>query len=282
MDDEAGAVIGQIESGTTASDAAKASVAQIEDTISTVGELVEEVDKQNDEIARSTGTISQHVNAVQSVLTSFDEAARINEGELQGVHSKMGELEFTANAMFDSLVQAGLSPQDSAMVDIAQGFAHEAALMVEQALENGDLSEAQLFDQNYRRIDGSNPPRFLNELTGWADQNWQPMLNKAAASQSAIIAAACTDMKGFLPTHLSSMSQAPTGNLAHDTKYCRNGRIIFDGLDQKAKASSAPYMLAVYRQEGDGQNYRVVRNVYAPIHVNGRRWGDFELAYSFD
>lgn len=41
-------------------------------------------------------------------------------------------------------------------------------------------------------------------------------------------------------------------------------------------------MMAVYRQEGDGQTYQVVRNVYVPLVINGRRWGDFELAYSFD
>ena len=41
-------------------------------------------------------------------------------------------------------------------------------------------------------------------------------------------------------------------------------------------------MMAVYRQEGDGRAYKVVRNVYLPLHFAGRRWGDLELAYSFD
>ena len=77
------------------------------------------------------------------------------------------------------------------------------------------------------------------------------------------------------------MSREPTGDLAHDTKYCRNGRILFDPLDQKAKVSDAPYMMAVYRQEGDGTRYYVVRNVYVPLYINGDRWGDFEFAYSF-
>jgi len=86
-------------------------------------------------------------------------------------------------------------------------------------------------------------------------------------------------MKGFLPTHISERSRQPTGDLAHDTKYCRNGRILFGAIDRKAKESTAPYMMAVYRQEGDGRIYEVVRNVYVPLIINGRRWGDFELAY---
>ena len=58
--------------------------------------------------------------------------------------------------------------------------------------------------------------------------------------------------------------------------------MIFDPIDAKSKRSTAPYMMAVYRQEGDGKSYIVVRNVYIPLVINGRRWGDFELAYSFD
>ena len=95
------------------------------------------------------------------------------------------------------------------------------------------------------------------------------------------MAAACTDNGGHLPTHLTRHSQAPTGDLAHDTQFCRNGRIILDPIDQRAKRSQAPYMMAVYRQEGDGTTWRVVRNVYVPMFLNGRRWGDFEVAYSF-
>jgi methyl-accepting chemotaxis protein len=276
---EAATVIGRIEQGSQASGDAKASVARIENTITSVGELVEEVDKQNDVIARATGTISDHVGAVQSVLASFDEAAIRNETQLQGAHVKMEELEVTASEMFDRIVQAGLSPEDSIMVAHAQAFSRELHALTEEAIRRGDLSEDALFDRDYQSIDGSNPPRFRTRLTDWADRNWRPILDRAKQADARVRAAACTDVNGFLPTHLSEMSLAPTGDVAHDTRYCRNGRILFDGQDKKAKTSEAPYMMAVYRQEGDGRNYVVVRNIYVPLRLAGRRWGDFELAY---
>ncbi|MGB7372422.1 methyl-accepting chemotaxis protein [Erythrobacter sp.] len=282
LGEEASIVIGRIEDGARASDEAKDSVAQIEDTIASVGGLVEEVDRQNDVIARSTGTISNHVDAVQRVLTSFDTAARANEDRLQGARGRMEGLEMTASEMFDALVQAGLSPQDSAMVERAQTFAKEAVSLAEEALSRGTLSHAALFDRDYAPIAGSNPPRFRTGLSSWAETKWQHLLDAVKAKDERILAAACTDMNGFLPTHLSERSREPTGDLVHDTKYCRNGRIILEPIDRKAKASSAPYMMAVYRQEGDGQRYDVVRNVYIPLIIDGRRWGDFELAYSFD
>ena len=51
------------------------------------------------------------------------------------------------------------------------------------------------------------------------------------------------------------------------------------GLEEAAKKSKAPFFMAVYRQEGDGTNYVTVRNVYMPVVINGRRWGDVEVAY---
>lgn len=279
---EAELVIGRIEAGAKASGEAKASVARIESTMASVGSLVEEVDKQNDVIARSTGTISGHVDKVQRVLTSYDAASRKNEDRLHGAHRKMEELEITASEMFDRIVQAGLSPQDSAMVAQAQAMMQELTAHTEAALASGAITMAALFDTDYVPVPGTNPQLFRTRLTDWAHAEWRPFLDRAKVGDPRVLAAACTDMNGFLPTHLTERSRTPTGDINHDTQFCRNGRIMLEAIDRKAKVSSAPYMMAVYRQEGDGDSYVVVRNVYVPLVIGGRRWGDFELAYSFD
>jgi methyl-accepting chemotaxis protein len=279
---EAEEVIARIEAGATASGEAKASVARIESSLANVGALVEEVDKQNDVIARSTGTISGHVDKVQRVLTSFDGAARANEDRLHGAHRKMEDLEILASEMFDRIVHAGLSPEDSLMVARAQELAQELTAHTEAALAAGEIDMRRLFDTDYLPVAGTNPPLFRTALTDWAHAEWRPFLDRAKASDPRVLAAACTDMNGFLPTHLTERSRAPTGDLGHDTQFCRNGRIMLEAIDRKAKHSTAPFMMAVYRQEGDGASYVVVRNVYVPLVIGGRRWGDFELAYSLD
>ena len=277
---EAEQVIVQIESGAKSSDDARSSIARIEDTIHGVARMFDEVDRQNDQIAQATDTISDHVASVKGVLEAFDEAAIENEGKLEAAHTRMEGLEMTANTMFDCIVQAGLSPADSLMVEKAMLAAEEVAQVAEKGLADGSLTMDALFDQNYRPIEGSNPPRYRTRLMDWAHEHWRPILDRTTESDKRITATACTDMKGYLPTHLTEHSRAPTGDLAYDTKHCRNGRILFDPIDQKAKRSNAPYMMAVYRQEGDGKVYRVVRNVYVPLVIGGKRWGDLELAYA--
>lgn len=278
---EAATVIERIEAGASASNQAKASVASIEQTMSGVSELVGEVDAQNFTIAQATSMMTGNVHRVQEVIESFDRAAAENESQLEIAHGRMTDLELTASEMFDRLVHAGLSPQDSAMVELAQRHAREVEKLVEAAIAKGELSESQPFDQAYRLIEGSNPQRFRTNFTEWAHANWRFKLDAVAGSDPRIMAAACTDSQGYLPTHLTRHSATPTGDVAHDTQFCRNGRILFDPIDQRAKKSQAPYMMAVYRQEHDGKSYRVVRNVYVPMTINGRRWGDFELAYTF-
>lgn len=278
---EAASVIERIEAGASASNQAKASVASIEQTMSGVSDLVGEVDGQNFTIAQATSMMTGNVHRVQEVIESFDRAASENESQLEIAHGRMTELELTASEMFDGLVHAGLSPNDSAMVELAQRHAREVEKLVEAAIAKGEISESQPFDQAYRLIEGSNPQRFRTSFTDWAHANWRFKLDAVADSDPRIMAAACTDLQGYLPTHLTRHSQPPTGEVAHDTQFCRNGRILFDAIDQRAKRSQAPYMMAVYRQENDGKTYRVVRNVYVPVFINGRRWGDFEVAYTF-
>ena len=275
-------VVGRIQDGARASNEAKSSVARIIETIDGVGALVSEVDAQNDNIARANGTVSEHVVSIRQALDVLDQTAESSESGLRRAHRRIEELELTASAMFDSIVQAGLSPDDNAMVEQAQAAARELAEHTEAAIASGRLDPAALFDRDYRPVPGSNPPRFRTRLCDWADREWRPLLDRISESHPAVMAAACTDMAGFLPTHLTRFSQAPRGDVAHDTRFCRNGRIILDEIDRKAKASTAPFMMAVYRQENDGRTYKVVRNVYVPLVFGGRRWGDLELAYSFD
>lgn len=279
---EAGEVIGRIEAGAIASSEAKSSVSRIENTIENVGALVEEVDKQNDVIARSTTTISDHVNSVQDVLSSYDNAARTNEARLLGAHERMTDLEQTANEMFDSMVQSGLSHQDGLIVEKCIEFKSELEKITQAAIASSEVTMAQLFDTDYQPVIGSNPERYTSSLTHWANQVWRSFLDKAVAEDPHIVASVCSDQNGFLPTHLSSFSKEPTGDLAHDTAFCRNGRINFTALDKRAKKSTKPYLMAVYRHEGDGKTYQLMRNIYVPMHFGGKRWGDFEIAYTLD
>lgn len=276
---EAEHVVAEIEKGVKVRDDARKSVEKIEDTLLGVSEMVGQVDRQSEQIAGATGAISGHVDRLQRALGSFDVAARENEETLGQARERMAELEEMASVMFDRLVQAGLAPRDSEMVERARDAAEEVAALALSALEAGELDEAALFDEDYVEVPGTNPPLYRNKLSDWADANWRPILDRVKQSDSRIVATVCDDRNGFLPTHMSDRCRKPTGDYAHDLQYCRNGRIIFNAIDRRIKKGNAPYAMAVYRHEGDGSRYKVVRLASVPIVIRGRRWGDYEISY---
>jgi methyl-accepting chemotaxis protein len=177
------------------------------------------------------------------------------------------------------MVQTGHLQDDTYFVLMAKAAALQMAELAEAAIEEGSLSIEQVFDSNYVAVTGSKPERFTSKFSDWATCFWQPHLDALCDQDPRIHATVCSDRNGFLPTHMTKMSQEPTGDIYFDTQFCRNGRIIMGPTDIVAKSSDTEYFMSVYRHEGDGLVYRVIRNVYIPMYICGKRWGDYEIAY---
>jgi methyl-accepting chemotaxis protein len=278
---EAAKFVVEIEEGVSTSGAAQEQFASLQELIYGVSDVVAKVGDHNREIADSTAQIHRGLVDSQNVRDAVEGANGEMFTAVVRAHSQIGGLELQANKMFDHIVHSGLSKRDSEFVELARQKAEEVKALTEAAIADGTLTSEALFDTDLRPIEGSNPPRFTSKLTPWAEQHWQPFIEAVKDSNpDEITSVVCSSLKGFLPVQLKELSRAPTGDIAHDTKYCRNGRVIQDPVDIPAKTSEQDYMMAVFRHEGDGHSYKVMRNVYVPLRINGRRWGDFEIAYS--
>jgi len=280
LDSEAAELMAQIEHGVEKSRRARADAEAITAVLSEVTDIVAMVDKQSDAIARSTGLIHESTVQLSAGLSDFAVDARDNALKLADSRSKVLSMEQLSNQMFNDLIQSGFASEDRNFVELAMQQRDAFVAMTEAAIAAGTLDSAAIFDRNYRLIPGSDPERFDCRQTEFADAKWRPELDRFVAAHSGIVSAACTDSNGYLPTHTTRYSRTPTGDPVHDAAWCRNRRILFDDVDKKAKTSTKPFFLGVYRREAEGGAYQVVRNVYVPMFINGRRWGDFEIAYT--
>lgn len=280
LSNEASKFVGQIEDGVASSAIAQKQFSSLQVLINGVSEIVGQVGDRNREIADSTSAVHNSLIESQRVRDAVADANGEMFAAVGEAHNQIVGLESQANTMFDYLVHSGFSHDDMEFVELAKTEAQTVIAITEAAIADGSLTMDALFDADYLPVEGSNPPRFTTKFTSWAERNWQPIVEAVKAQRpGAIMSCVPSSRKGYLPIHLKEFSRAPTGDLAHDTRYCRNGRILFDGVDIVAKASEQDYMMAVYRHEGDGTNYKIVRNVYVPLRINGQRWGDFEIAY---
>ena len=275
--------VSEIQNGMARSRKAAAAFAQINVTVAEVIDIVGQVDRQADDIARSTSLIHDSVCRVSDELDGFAAAAEGNRKTLDRAITHMGSLEVGANQMLDLIVHSGFAIEDRRFVDIALTATTEVQKVIEAAISANQISSTDVFDTNYRPVAGSNPKQFDNKFNRTADRLIQPILDKLTATNAGVIGAVACDNNGYLPTHVSSKSmQQRPDDAAWSALNCRNKCNFLDDATARAIASDADFMLTTYRQNLGENGYKTVKNVFVPLYFNGKRWGNFEVAYIID
>ncbi|HEX2764122.1 MAG TPA: methyl-accepting chemotaxis protein [Allosphingosinicella sp.] len=276
---EAEAVTSEIENGVERSRVARSGFATITETVRRVADIVALVDRQTDGIAQSTSLIQTSVDSVKSGLTSFAADARDNGGQLRRAQERLVQLEELSGDMLDRLASSGVEIDDTVFIERAKAANREVTVLIETAIERGELAEADVFDFDYVPIPGTNPIQYETRFCEWADAHIRPLLDRRKDSDSRHIGCVASDINGYLPTHVSERSLPQGDDPAWNAKFCRNRRNLIDDATRRAIASEKESMLVTYRMNlGEGR-YLPVKNVFVPLYVRGRRWGNFELAY---
>ena len=278
---EASAVTTDIKTGVERSRAAQSGFGQISDTVREVSEIVTMVDRQTEGIAHSTSLIQTSVDRVKAGLTDFAGDARENGTELVSAEKRLAHLELLSNTMLDTLANSGAEIDDTPFISMSQEITRSIQAALEAAIDAGECTLEDVFDRDYREIKGSNPVQYDTRFCVHADKYVRPILDQTKASDSRIIGSAIGDMNGYLPTHLTVRSQPQGNDPVWNDEHCRNKRILIDDTTRNALLSEKPATLATYRMEL-GDKFIPVKNVFVPMWVKGRRWGNFELAYRDD
>jgi len=278
---EASAVTTEIKTGVEQSRAAQSGFGTISDTVREVSEIVGMVDRQTEGIAHSTSMIQTSVDRVKAGLTDFAGDARENGTELLSAQKRLAHLEMLSNTMLDTLANSGAEIDDTPFILKAQEACRQIQAVIERAIDSGELTVEDAFDTDYQIVEGSNPVQYDVRFNDSADRHVRPILDRVKASDGRIIGSAIGDLNGYLPTHLSERSHPQGPDPVWNDAHCRNKRILIDDATRNALASDKPATLATYRMEL-GEKHIPVKNVFVPLWIKGRRWGNYELAYRDD
>jgi methyl-accepting chemotaxis protein len=275
---EAELVTSEIRTGVDRSRVAQSGFTTINQTVRDVADIVAMVDRQTDGIAQSTAMIQHSVDSVKGGLSSFAADARANGGQLHKAQERLAQLEQLSGDMLDRLANCGVRIDDTAFIELAQVYARRAADVVQAGLARRDIGIDAVFDTDYIPIPGTDPIQYTTRFCNFADIYVRPLLDEVVAQDARLIASALTDVNGYLPTHISLRSQPQRSDPKWNTEFCRNRRIFMDAATRRAIDSEQDAMLVTYRMEL-GDRYLPVKNVFVPLYIDGRRWGNFELAY---
>ena len=237
--------------------------------------------KKTDQIRVEAETVRE---AVENFLPTFDQIGDSVGETATGVHQATeqtnGLIDLTETIVQD-IVALGGKTLDQPMIDRVQADAEQISTLFEQAAATGRIGMEALFTHRYEEIPGSNPQQVIAPFTDLCDHLLPPLLEAALDFDPHIVFCAAVDVNGYLPTHNVKFSHPQGRDPDWNTAHCRNRRIFDDRVGLKAGRSTAPFLLQVYRRDMGGGEFAMMKDLSAPIRVNGRHWGGLRLAYRF-
>ncbi len=273
-------IVAQLQAGISKSEGLDKKFSVVDEMLLSLHSVVDNVSDQNENASEISENLQQLMQVSQSASSHLSQGIKDNNAALKTAQTRTDAVEQLCNNMFDLTVKNGFSPADDYYVALAFQYHEQIHALTDKALKSGDLSSSDLFDRDYKLVPGSNPKVYQNQLTDWAAKKWRPEFDRMVAYDSKIQCVVCTDINGFIVTHISRFSKPITNDPGYNAANCRSGRIVFSGCDVHAKQSVEPYTMAVYCVEDGLDISTLVRNVYIPLYWNNQRWGDLELAYS--
>ena len=253
---------------------------KLRDAIGQVSVLVTEFQSCSAAIAKCNDEGARKVTMLDEGFAQFCGDASQSAREAQTAHDRLDLLESHANAMLNRIAHQAVATRNTPFIDMALKGAAEVSALIEDALKSGGLTQADLFDTDYKPIRDTDPVQYMTRFVPFADARLRPMFDAHSGRDQAIVGCCLVDTNGFLPTHISERSQAQqAGKRDWNVEFCRNRQIFMDGQTRHALDHDGDYFLYTYRQDlGEGR-YRALRSVLVPMHFAGKRWGLYELGY---
>ncbi len=240
-------------------------MARILDGASALSGTTEAVDRQCGEFAATIATTAS------AVLAS-------NE-DLQKTSARVGDVVTISERMIQASASAGIETPDTPYIQRVMAVATDVSALFEEAVRLRRIDMAALFDRDYRPIAGTDPVQYRTRFSDFTDQVLFTLQERVAGSDERIAFCAAVDENGYLPTHNSKFSQPQrAGDATWNTANSRNRRIFNDRVGLAAGRSTAPFLLQTYRRDMGGGQFVLMKDISAPITVNGRHWGGMRLA----
>lgn len=232
----------------------------------------------DDKAANMAGIIDQHVQATSEIseaMEQFHGALRNIEQDLETAGRDVLEISELAEE-FSAL---GEEFDFGSLHDRVRAEAKAAAARVgevfEQAVDQGQIGIDDLFDRNYKPLEGTHPQKYTTRFDSFTDRVLPAIQEPILASDSHIVFAGAVDNNGYFPTHNNKFAQALTGDYEKDLKQSRTKRIFDDRTGSRCGAHTKSSLLQTYKRDTG----EIMHDMSVPIYVKGRHWGGFRIGY---
>ncbi len=146
-------------------------------------------------------------------------------------------------------------------------------------MARGEITEADLFDENYREVPGSNPPQYMTRFTEFCDRVLPPIQDPVARSDSRYRAVCAVDRNGYMPTHQPEYSKPQGPDPAWNAANCRNRIRFNDRTNIAASSNRKPILLQTFHRKM-GATSVMLKDASVPVVIRGRHWGALRVVFA--
>lgn len=291
-------------------EAVKALAGQVESSskaiVSAIATLQDRIDRFSAELSENAARPSQIHAAFQAVdedvqriaasaaesgqqMGVLNERARALEREVSEASHNL-KVAFDGSDRFlrmseelvDRMASSGVEVDDMPFIRAAQAAAAEISALLEGALRDGRISQADLFDEHYSPLTDTNPQQHTTRFCRLTDELLPAVQERTLGCSDKVVFCIAADRNGYIATHNRKYCQPQRpGDPVWNAANSRYRRIFNDRTGLASARNTRPFLLQTYRRDMGGGRFVVLKEVAAPITVNGRHWGGLRLAFNF-
>lgn len=269
------------------------------ETTSVMGTIVQ----QTDSVVNTMTDLSQSFNDIDQLMADSSAASDHISNALQEQDLAAGEISASIVNLHDFLILKSKETQtvstqaetlsngtESIFVHLsefegdtlvnnmcrqAELAAKQVSELFEKSIAENKISQAQLFDFNYKPLGNTKPPKFTTSFDQFTDSNLPSIQEPLLQKNAEMIYAGAVDINGYFPTHNKCFSKPLTGNAEIDMMNSRTKRMFNDSTGIRCAQNTDKFLLQTYKRDTG----EIMHDVSSPIMVQGKHWGGFRIGF---
>lgn len=245
-----------------------------------IDSAVRAIAERQAEITEKTEDTTQQVAATRDGIRGIEGGVAHAADRLNAAKGRLSEIVGASERLVSATARLGVETVDTPYVMAVKRGAAAIGAAFSAALAEGRISRTDLFSRSYTPIPGSDPQQVMAPFTDLCDAILPAIQEPMLALSPRIVFCAAVDVNGYLPTHnrVFSHPQRP-GQPEWNAANCRNRRIFNDRVGLSAGKNTGAFLMQSYRRDMGGGQFALMKDVSAPIIVDGQHWGGLRLAY---
>ncbi|MCA1908344.1 MAG: methyl-accepting chemotaxis protein [Magnetospirillum sp.] len=260
-------------------DSVNSGVGVINDAVAVFGRAIDTVESRVTDISQAASTSLEQCSDVIGEIDKFFEGISMTSESLRRADERITSLLSHSEDLIGYIADSGFRTGDTPFITLVQQLSAKVSQAFDQAVDAGQITLAELFDENYQEIPGSNPLQHTTKFCALTDRLLPPIQEPVLEFDPRVAFCATVDRNGYLPTHNNKFSQKPTTDPVWNNANCRNRRIFNDRTGLRAGRNEDSFLLQTYRRDMGGGKYVMMKDVSAPVRVKGRHWGGVRIGY---